>query len=115
MMGPRMSSSLAFISKQFDQDWSTGAGKHYMDRFHRIHSRWTLNVQYNKDGYYCLMIAEGGTELAHHEAIARSKNISGSYEGYSGNPFPMNTNTTECFQNVGHAGLFQDASGNWWG
>ena len=70
---------------------------------------------YKKDGYYYLMIAEGGTELGHHEAIARSTNISGPYEGYSGNPILTNTNTTEYFQTVGHADLFQDPSGNWWG
>jgi beta-xylosidase len=70
---------------------------------------------YKKDGYYYLMIAEGGTELNHHEAIARSKNIWGPYEGYSANPILTNTNTTEYFQTVGHADLFQDASGYWWG
>jgi beta-xylosidase len=70
---------------------------------------------YKKDGFYYLMIGEGGTELGHHEAIARSKNISGPYEGYSGNPILSNINTTEYFQTVGHADLFQDASGNWWG
>jgi beta-xylosidase len=70
---------------------------------------------YKKDGYYYLMIGEGGTELGHHEAIARSTNIWGPYEGYSGNPILTNTNTTQYFQTVGHADLFQDASGNWWG
>jgi beta-xylosidase len=70
---------------------------------------------YKKDGYYYLMIAEGGTELGHHEAIARSINIWGPYEGYSGNPILTATNTTEYFQTVGHADLFQDQSGNWWG
>ena len=70
---------------------------------------------YKKDGYYYLMIAEGGTELGHHEAIARSTNIWGPYEGYEGNPILTNTNTTQYFQTVGHADLFQDASGNWWG
>lgn len=70
---------------------------------------------YKKDGYYYLMIAEGGTELGHHEAIARCQNISGPFEGYSGNPILTNTNTTQYFQTVGHAALFQDASKNWWG
>lgn len=70
---------------------------------------------YKKDGYYYLMIAEGGTELGHHEAIARSnQTIWGPYEGYSGNPILTATNTTEYFQTVGHADLFQDPSGNWW-
>jgi beta-xylosidase len=69
---------------------------------------------YKKDGFYYLVIAEGGTELGHHVAIARSKNIWGPYEGYSGNPILTATNTTNYFQTVGHADLFQDASGNWW-
>jgi beta-xylosidase len=70
---------------------------------------------YKRDGYYYLMIAEGGTELGHHEAIARSRNIWGPYEGYTGNPILTNTNTTKYFQTVGHADLFKDLSGNWWG
>lgn len=70
---------------------------------------------YKKDGYYYLMIAEGGTALGHHVAIARSKDVSNGYEGYSGNPILTNTNTSEYFQTIGHADLFQDASGNWWG
>ena len=32
---------------------------------------------YKKDGWYYLMAAEGGTEEAHHETIARSSNIWG--------------------------------------
>ncbi|OBT65498.1 hypothetical protein VE03_04984 [Pseudogymnoascus sp. 23342-1-I1] len=70
---------------------------------------------YKKDGYYYLMIGEGGTELNHHEVIARSKNISGPYESNPANPILSAQNTTSLFQTVGHADLFQDASGNWWG
>ena len=70
---------------------------------------------YKKDGYYYLMIGEGGTELGHHEVIARSKNISGPYESNPANPILSNQNTTSYFQTVGHADLFQDASGHWWG
>lgn len=70
---------------------------------------------YKRDGYYYLLIGEGGTELGHHVAIARSRNIWGPYEGCPDNPILTNTNTSEYFQTVGHADLFQDASGNWWG
>ncbi|PTU22741.1 hypothetical protein P175DRAFT_0529819 [Aspergillus ochraceoroseus IBT 24754] len=70
---------------------------------------------YRKDGYYYLSIAERGTELGHRQSIARARNITGPYEGYRGNPILTNANTTEYFQTVGHADLFQDASGNWWG
>lgn len=70
---------------------------------------------YRKDGWYYLMIAEGGTELGHSETIARSKNVSGPYEAYEGNPILTNRGTGEYFQTVGHADFFQDSQGNWWG
>ncbi|KAL4943178.1 hypothetical protein BDV06DRAFT_221518 [Aspergillus oleicola] len=70
---------------------------------------------YKEDGWYYLCIGEGGTELGHQQVIARSKNVTGPFEGYSGNPILTNTNTTEYFQTVGHADLFRDGKGNWWG
>lgn len=57
----------------------------------------------------------GGTGLNHMETIARSKNLTGPYTPYERNPILSNANTTQYFQTVGHADLFQDASGNWWG
>ncbi|CAA7260874.1 unnamed protein product [Cyclocybe aegerita] len=70
---------------------------------------------YRRDGYYYLMVAEGGTGLGHMETIARSKAIGGPYEVNPANPILTNANTTNYFQTVGHADLFQDPSGNWWG
>jgi len=71
---------------------------------------------YKKDGWYYLLIAEGGTALDHAVTIARSRNIKGPYEPYTeGNPILTNRGTDEYFQTVGHADLFQDAKGNWWG
>ncbi|RHZ53915.1 uncharacterized protein CDV56_104868 [Aspergillus thermomutatus] len=70
---------------------------------------------YKKDGWYYLSIGEGGTELGHRQTVARSRRVSGPYEGYSGNPLLTNANTTEYFQTVGHADFFEDANGNWWG
>lgn len=68
-----------------------------------------------KDGWYYLMIAEGGTGLNHEEDIARSKNINGPYESNPANPILTNANTSAYFQTVGHADLFQDATAQWWG
>ncbi|KAH8589575.1 xylosidase : arab-like proteininofuranosidase [Bisporella sp. PMI_857] len=68
-----------------------------------------------KDGFYYLIIAEGGTFLSHMATIARSKSITGPYESNPANPFLTNANTSEYFQAVGHADLFPDANGNWWG
>ncbi|KAF2733436.1 xylosidase : arab-like proteininofuranosidase [Polyplosphaeria fusca] len=70
---------------------------------------------YAKDGYHYLLIAEGGTGLGHMQTIARSKKLYGPYEVNPANPILTNANTTEYFQTVGHADLFQDAKGNWWG
>lgn len=70
---------------------------------------------YKKDDFYYLMIAEGGTELNHMETIARSAKVTGPYEPHEHNPILSNANTTEYFQTVGHADLFQDPKGKWWG
>ncbi|PLB55779.1 xylosidase : arabinofuranosidase [Aspergillus steynii IBT 23096] len=69
---------------------------------------------YRKDGYYYLMIAEGGTELGHAETMARSKHRTGPWEPCPSNPLLSNKGTTQYFQTVGHADLFQDGAGNWW-
>ncbi|KAE8139975.1 glycosyl hydrolase [Aspergillus pseudotamarii] len=69
---------------------------------------------YRKDDFYYLMIAEGGTELNHAETMVRSKNRTGPWELCPHNPILTNRNTTQYFQTVGHADLFQDGPGNWW-
>jgi beta-xylosidase len=70
---------------------------------------------YKKDGYYYLLAAEGGTQLGHTATIARSSKVSGPYESNPANPILGNVNTTGLFQTVGHADLFEDDNGNWWG
>ncbi|KAJ3953586.1 hypothetical protein N0V92_009929 [Colletotrichum tropicale] len=70
---------------------------------------------YKKDGFYYLIIAEGGTFLNHMVTIARATSINGPYEANPDNPILTNANSTEYFQAVGHADLFQDAGGSWWG
>ncbi|CZR55904.1 related to xylosidase : arabinofuranosidase [Phialocephala subalpina] len=70
---------------------------------------------YKKDGWYYLLISEGGTALPHCITIARSQSPSGPFQGCAGNPLLTNRGTEEYFQTVGHADLFQDGSGNWWG
>lgn len=72
---------------------------------------------YKKDGYYYLLISEGGTELAHHLTIARSKNIYGPYEGNPDNPILTNCNKlgqNSQVQGIGHGDLTQAPDGSWW-
>ena len=72
---------------------------------------------YKKDGWYYLMIAEGGTEYAHGVTIARSRNVDGPYT-----PAPHNPIITHCkqatqtnpIQGTGHADIIQAHDGSWW-
>jgi xylan 1,4-beta-xylosidase len=61
-----------------------------------------------KDGFYYLMAAEGGTEEAHSETIARSKNIWGPYNSNPANPILSHVNAAgqgNPIQGVGHADI----------
>ena len=72
---------------------------------------------YKKDGYYYLLISEGGTELAHHLTIARSKNIAGPYESNPDNPILTNCSRlgqAKQIQGTGHGDFVQAADGSWW-
>jgi beta-xylosidase len=70
---------------------------------------------YKRDGWYYVMIAEGGTATDHAITIARAKDIWGPYEAYENNPILTNRGTDEYFQTVGHGDLFTDTNGKWWG
>lgn len=72
---------------------------------------------YKKDGYYYLMISEGGTEYGHSVTIARSANIYGPYEANPANPILTHANAlgqNNPIQCTGHGDLVQAADGSWW-
>jgi len=72
---------------------------------------------YKKDGWYYLLISEGGTELAHRLTIARSKSIEGPYEANPQNPLLTHCSLagqTSQIQGTGHGDLVQAKDGNWW-
>ena len=72
---------------------------------------------YKKDGWYYLMIAEGGTEFGHNETIARSRYIEGPYDPAPHNPILAHykaATQTNPIQGVGHADLVQAHDGSWW-
>ena len=72
---------------------------------------------YKKDGWYYLMIAEGGTEYGHMETMARSKNIWGPYEACPDNPILTHRNKinqSNPIQGTGHADLTDAPDGSWW-
>lgn len=69
-----------------------------------------------KDGYYYLLLAEGGTGVGHMITMFRSKDLWGPYhEMAPNNPIFTNRDRAEAtLQNIGHADLFQDQFANWW-
>lgn len=72
---------------------------------------------YKKDGFYYLMAAEGGTEEAHSETIARSHNIWGPYYSNPANPILAHANAAgqgNPIQGVGHADMIEAHDGSWW-
>ena len=72
---------------------------------------------YKKDGYYYLLISEGGTELAHHLTIARSTDIYGPYIANPNNPILTNCNMkgqSMQIQGTGHGDFVQATDGSWW-
>ncbi|EEU35465.1 uncharacterized protein NECHADRAFT_86206 [Fusarium vanettenii 77-13-4] len=69
---------------------------------------------YKKDGWYYLLIAEGGCFADHHTIMARSKSIWGPVEVKLENLVMRKTDPNEYIQYTGHGDLFQDPSGQWY-
>ncbi len=72
---------------------------------------------YKKDGWYYLLIAEGGTEYGHKVTIARSRDLYGPYEGNPANPILTHINMNaqdNPIQGLGHADFVQAQDGSWW-
>jgi len=72
---------------------------------------------YQKNDYYYLMAAEGGTAENHSEVVFRSKSIWGPYEVFAGNPILTQSNLPADRENQvtcsGHADLVQTPQGEW--
>ena len=82
-----------------------------------IHGKWTESPHiYKKDGYYYLMISEGGTFTNHCVMILRSKTIDGDYEICLRNPILTHRHLPLSYPivAVGHADLVETQNGEWW-
>jgi xylan 1,4-beta-xylosidase len=70
---------------------------------------------YKKDGYYYLMLAEGGTGYNHSVTMARSKNIDGPYERDPGNPIVTTRHVPDYpLQKAGHGSIVETQTGEWY-
>lgn len=67
-----------------------------------------------RNGWYYLMLAEGGTFFEHMETLARSRSIWGPYEPCPHNPVLIQRDPEQRIQKPGHGKLVQDPNGQWW-
>jgi xylan 1,4-beta-xylosidase len=70
---------------------------------------------YQRNGWYYLLTAEGGTTFEHAATVARSRRIDGPYEVMPGNPLlTARGSPTTTLQRAGHASWVQTPDGQWY-
>ncbi len=70
---------------------------------------------YKRDGYYYMMMAEGGTGWNHGISMARSRSVTGPYELDPQEAVLTTRHTPDHpLQKAGHGELLQTPSGEWW-
>lgn len=70
---------------------------------------------YKREGWYYLMIAEGGTSYDHRITMARSRSPWGPFEPHPDNPVLTHRHLPEHpLQALGHADLVTTPQGQWW-
>ena len=70
---------------------------------------------YEKDDFFYLIMAEGGTEYGHAMSVARSKDITGPYELHPEHPFVSASDAPENYlQKTGHGDLVQTQNNDWY-
>lgn len=67
-----------------------------------------------KDGYYYIIMAEGGTGDGHMITCARARSLDGPFEECPHNPLLTQTDTTAPLQRTGHGKFFVGPDGEWY-
>ncbi|GAA4983644.1 glycoside hydrolase family 43 protein [Yinghuangia aomiensis] len=68
---------------------------------------------YARNGWWYLVIAEGGTERGHAVSVARSRSVGGPFDPHPANPVFSHRSTRHPVQNTGHADLVASPDGSW--
>lgn len=68
---------------------------------------------FQREGWWYLLLAEGGTERGHAVTVFRSQSISGPFEPGPANPILSHRSTPDPVQNTGHADLVELPDGSW--
>ncbi|MDQ0826085.1 MULTISPECIES: glycoside hydrolase family 43 protein [unclassified Arthrobacter] len=68
---------------------------------------------YRLNGWWYLLLAEGGTERGHAVTVARSRTLKDAFEPAPSNPILTHRSTSATVQNTGHADLVELEDGSW--
>lgn len=68
---------------------------------------------FRKDGYWYLLVAEGGTGPGHAVTIGRASAVMGPYEAHPDGPILTHRSTSHPVQNTGHADMVELNDGSW--
>jgi alpha-N-arabinofuranosidase len=68
---------------------------------------------YLRDGWYYLLLSEGGTEYGHMITMARSESAWGPFEPCARNPLLTHRSLYSPIQALGHADLVETEDGHW--
>lgn len=70
---------------------------------------------YKRNGYYYLFVAQGGTEYAHQERVARAESLHGAFETQPGKPLLTTLDAPwHPIQKAGHGALVDTPEGEWY-
>jgi len=70
---------------------------------------------YKKDGYYYMLLAEGGTEYGHAVTVMRASTVTGPYEPNPLNPMITSRDNADLtLQKAGHASMVEAQGGQWY-
>lgn len=98
------------------ENWKLKGERHYLWRG-ACGGTWAEGPHlYKKDGYYYLLIAEGGTSFNHAVMIALSDTITGPYTSNPRNPILSTRHLSYDFwvNSVGHADMIELSDGRWY-
>lgn len=82
-----------------------------------VGARWAEGPHlYHHDGFYYLLLAEGGTEFEHAVTVARSRTLTGPYENNPRNPVLTHRHlgAGQAVTGTGHADLVVTPAGDWY-
>ncbi|MBC8395423.1 MAG: glycoside hydrolase family 43 protein [Candidatus Marinimicrobia bacterium] len=98
-------------------DWSLKGERYFLWRGALYYGTWAEGPHiYKRNGFYYLLIAEGGTSLEHAVMVSVSDNIKGPYVPNARNPILTSRHLSNDYwvNSIGHADLLELADGRWY-